>query len=255
MLEDCFSALLRTSVGTSKNLLEDRAEAEVGKGIFEVGIEPLDRSHVRVRNIFHREGNPFLPLTKWRHRMPELIPVEDHEIAWVRNQLQMLGRFDRIVLKELTDQLALRRSIDESHQNGIAGPFVIGGVIVKPDVVPRLGVVIERAGMGVVFGAQTELGLDQAAQQPDEGLGSIEIEKTRGLLHHRVVTHAPALFVAWYIVAIQIALHTLRLRDEMFFHHRPGKELRNKQELVLVPILTGKPIEIQPIDRLIDRFS
>ena len=49
-----FSILLRASVGTSDRLLKHRSEAKVGNGIFEVGIEPLEGSHVRVGDVFHR---------------------------------------------------------------------------------------------------------------------------------------------------------------------------------------------------------
>ena len=184
--------------------------------------------------------------------MPELISVEDDEIAWLCDQLKVLGLFHWIVFEQLANQFALRRLIDEPHQNGIASPFVVGRVVVKPDMVPRLRIVVERAGMGVVLGAEAELGPHQSAQEIDEGLGSIEIEKARGLLHHRVVAHAPALFVAGNVVAIQFALYPLRLRNEMLFHHRPREKLWNKQELVLVPIFTRDSIEIQLFDCLID---
>ena len=68
MLADFFSILLGAmSLGSRKGLLEDRAEAEVRDGIFEVGIQPLEGSHVRVGDVFHREGDPFLPLAKGSH--------------------------------------------------------------------------------------------------------------------------------------------------------------------------------------------
>ena len=55
MLADFFSILLGAmSLGGRKGLLEDRAEAEVRNGIFEVGIQPLESSHVRVGDVFHR---------------------------------------------------------------------------------------------------------------------------------------------------------------------------------------------------------
>ena len=54
MLAGCFSALLGTSVGTCDGLLKHRAEAEVCNGIFEVGIQPLEGSHIRVGDVFHR---------------------------------------------------------------------------------------------------------------------------------------------------------------------------------------------------------
>ncbi len=53
-LADFFSALLRTTVGTCESLLKHRAEAEVGNGIFEVGVQPFEGSHVRVGDVFHR---------------------------------------------------------------------------------------------------------------------------------------------------------------------------------------------------------
>ena len=55
MLADFFSALLRAmSIGRRKSLFQHRAEAEIGNGIFEVGIQPLEGSHVRVGDVFHR---------------------------------------------------------------------------------------------------------------------------------------------------------------------------------------------------------
>ena len=75
------------SIRTSNGLLKHCAEAEVGDGVFEVGIEPLEGSHVRVGNVFHREGDPFFSLAKRSYRMPKLISIEDHEIAWLCDQL------------------------------------------------------------------------------------------------------------------------------------------------------------------------
>ena len=98
-LGDIFSTLLRASLGRRDGLLKDRAEAEVGNGIFEVGIEPLEGSHVRVGDIFHREGDPFFPLAEGSHRMPEFVSVEDNEIAWLCDQLKMFGLFHRVVLE------------------------------------------------------------------------------------------------------------------------------------------------------------
>ena len=54
MLADFFSVLLRATIGRRYGLFEDRTEAEIGNGIFEVGIQPLEGSHVRVGDVFHR---------------------------------------------------------------------------------------------------------------------------------------------------------------------------------------------------------
>ena len=54
-LAGCLSILLRArSIGSSKSLLEDRTETEVGNGIFEVGIQPLEGSHIRIGDVLHR---------------------------------------------------------------------------------------------------------------------------------------------------------------------------------------------------------
>src|SRR6185369_123393 len=187
--------------------------------------------------------------------MPELISIEDDQITRLRDELKVLGGFHRVILKQFANQFALRRPIDQSHENGITRALVVRRVVVKPDVVPRLRVVVERTGMGVVLRTETEFGLHKTAQEIDEGTGSIQIEKTRGLFYDRVVAHAPALFVAGNKVAIQLALHPLGLRNEMLFHHRPSEKLRNNEKLVLVPILTRKSIEIQLLDCVIDRFA
>ena len=54
LLADFFSAMLRATIGRRDGLLEHRAEAEVGDGIFEVGIQSLEGSHVRICDVFHR---------------------------------------------------------------------------------------------------------------------------------------------------------------------------------------------------------
>ena len=91
------------SIGPRNGLFEDRAEAEVRDGIFEVGIQSLEGSHVRVRNVFHREGDSLFPLAKGSHRMPELIAVKNDQIPRLCDQLKMPGGFHRIVLEQLAD--------------------------------------------------------------------------------------------------------------------------------------------------------
>ncbi len=53
-LRGIFSILLGASIGRRDSLFEDRAETEVGNGIFEIGIQPLEGSHVGVGDVFHR---------------------------------------------------------------------------------------------------------------------------------------------------------------------------------------------------------
>jgi len=85
--------------------------------------------------------------------MPKLVPVKNDEIARLCNQLKVPGGFHRIILKQLANQFALCRLIDEPHQNSVAGPLIIGCVVVKPYMVPGLRIIVQRAGMGVVLRA------------------------------------------------------------------------------------------------------
>src|SRR5262249_149661 len=110
MLRAIFSMLLGArAVRASNGLLEDRGETGIGDGVFEVGIEPLEGPHVRIRDVFHRESDPFLPLAERSHRMPEFISIENDEVPWLCDQLKMFRGFHRIVLEQLADQFALRR--------------------------------------------------------------------------------------------------------------------------------------------------
>src|SRR6185503_1589591 len=54
MLGAIFSILLRAAIGRRNSLFEHRSDAEVRNRIFEVGIQPFERSHIRVGDIFHR---------------------------------------------------------------------------------------------------------------------------------------------------------------------------------------------------------
>jgi len=101
--------------------------------------------------------------------MPKLISIENNEIAWLGDQFEMPRRLHRVILKQFADQFALRRLINEPHQNGIASPLVVGRVIVKPDMVPRLRIVLEGTGMGVALRIETELSPYQTTQEIDEG--------------------------------------------------------------------------------------
>lgn len=42
------------SIGMRDDLFEQCADAKVGNGIFEIGIQPLESSHVRIGDVFHR---------------------------------------------------------------------------------------------------------------------------------------------------------------------------------------------------------
>ncbi len=68
--------------------LKTDLQAEITEGIFKVRIQPLDRAHLRIRDIFHCQRNPFLAFSERRDRMPELVTVENHHIAGTSDQLE-----------------------------------------------------------------------------------------------------------------------------------------------------------------------
>ena len=73
----------------SQSSLEDCGKAEISEGVFEVRVQPLDCSHLRVRDIFHRQSNPLFPLSKRSDRMPELVPVKNDHVSRLGDQLEM----------------------------------------------------------------------------------------------------------------------------------------------------------------------
>src|SRR5207245_9802716 len=94
---------------------EDGLEAEVGERVLQVGEEPLDRAHRRVRHVLEREAHPLLVLSERRDRVPELVAVEGHQRARVGGELELDERAAaRVVLEELANQPA-RRALDEAH--------------------------------------------------------------------------------------------------------------------------------------------
>lgn len=90
-----------------QSALEDRFEAEIAERIFEVGVQPLHRAHLGIRDIFHGQRNPLFTFSKRRDRVPELVTVENHHVAGFSDQLKMAWLFGRVVLEKLTYQLAL----------------------------------------------------------------------------------------------------------------------------------------------------
>ena len=91
--------------------------------------------------------------------MPELIAIEDHQIAGGGGYLTMNGLFTRHVFEYIAHQPAVLRLVQQSHQNGITGAFVIRRIVMVPDMITGFRVVIQRAGMGVIVGAKQEVDL------------------------------------------------------------------------------------------------
>ncbi len=60
------------------------------------------------------------------------------------------------------------RTLYEPDEDGIAGPFVVGGVIVIADMITRPCVVVQGTGMGIAFGAQLQLGIGKPVEKCPE---------------------------------------------------------------------------------------
>ncbi len=60
---------------------QQRLDAEVGDGVLHVRDDARNRAHARVGDVFHRQDHTILTRPARRHRMMELVAVEDHERA------------------------------------------------------------------------------------------------------------------------------------------------------------------------------
>jgi hypothetical protein len=71
----------------------------------------------------------------------------------MRRNLEVLALPRRIILVELAHQLTGLRALHQADEHRVAGTSVVGGVIVKPDVIAGLGIEIEGTRVRVVLRA------------------------------------------------------------------------------------------------------
>ena len=100
-------------------------------------------------------------------------------------------------------------------------------------VVARLGVEVERAGVGILVGTALERRADQVGEEAAEGLRPVEGEQRGPVLRDREGAHAAALLVPRDVVAVEARLEAAHVVEERL-HRSAGQELRDQQELVLV---------------------
>src|SRR5262249_2384133 len=100
-----------------------------------------------------------------------------------------------------------------------------------------------------------EFGLSEAAQKCQEGGRPIEVKKERRLLLHGIVTDAASFLVPGNVIAVQLPFDTLRLRNQRSLDKLARQELRNDDELVLIPIVSTHSFDIQFGNGLVSRFS
>lgn len=66
-------------------------------------------------------------------------------------------------LRHVGHQSALFGSLDQAHQDRVPLALVVRGIVMESDVVSRPRVVVQRAGMGIVFRAEEQLFVDDVA--------------------------------------------------------------------------------------------
>ena len=98
--------------------------------------------------------------------------------------------------------------------------------------------------MGVVLGAQHQASPHQPAEEIEESGRPVQLHERRGFFTDRIVTDTPSLFVSGNVVAVQLGLETICLRDQVLFHRLSREKPFEKDELVLIPILPLDPLEI-----------
>jgi hypothetical protein len=98
--------------------------------------------------------------------------------------------------------------------------------------------------VGILVGAQLEVGANQPGEELPEGVGAVEREERGPLLRDGEVADAPALLVARDIVPVQPRLEPAHVLEEPL-HHRGREELRHEEELVLIPVLALETALVQ----------
>src|SRR5690349_19167398 len=125
----------------------------------------------------------------------------------------------------------------------------------KPDVLSLPRIIIQSARMRIVLKTEHQLGFGQPTQERQEDRRAIQVKKERRLFLHRIIADAASLLVTGNVIAIQLSLDVLRLRNQGGFNELARQKLWNDQELVLIPIVPMQSINIQFGDSLVGRLS
>src|SRR5947208_7422323 len=88
--------------------------------------------------------------------------------------------------------------------------------------------------MGVVLGAQHQASPHQPAEEIEESGRPVQLHERRGFFTDSMVTDTPSLFVSGNVVAVQLGLETICLRDQVLFHRLSREKPFEKDELVLI---------------------
>jgi len=130
--------------------------------------------------------------------------------------------------------------------------LVIGRIVVKPDVVSRLGVIVQGAGVRVVFGADHERRSDEPAEKIHERRRSIEIEKVRRIPTNLEIADASAFFMAGDIVPVELGLELHDRRNETFLNDGLREKAGKAEKLVVLPVGLTRLVEIQTLHSLLN---
>ncbi len=174
--------------------------------------------------------------------MVELVAVEEDQAAGIGGDRDLPGLTGRIVFVQLADQPA-HGSLHQTDQDGIARAAIIRRVVVKADMVTRLGVEIERARMRVLIGTQQQPGVGKPAQEPHQRRRPVQREDRRRLFGKRIVADAAALLMTGDIIPVQPVPHLPHIGKQRVDRGR-GQEAAEMEEFVLIAIALSACLEV-----------
>lgn len=118
----------------------------------------------------------------------------------------------------------------------------------ETDMITRLTVEIQGAGVWVIIGAGHHRMSHEAADKIDECWRAIQFDEDRSLFHERVVTDTPPFLVLGNVIAMHLSTEFLHLWEEVVLNHFCWQKALNEDALVLLPIHTSRPIEVECFD-------
>jgi hypothetical protein len=151
------------------------------------------------------------------------------------------------VLADTGNQSAMFRSLDQAEQHREPFPFVVRRIVMKADVIAWLGVVIEGARMGIVFGTEHEGLLHDPAQKQKPNRRAIEGEDGRRLPQDRVETDAGSLLVSRNVIPIHVGRQQLHLSEKLI-DHGLWEQMFQHDKLILITVTSADFHAIHPFD-------
>src|SRR4029453_3477382 len=188
--------------GAPPATLEQALDAEVGEGVLEVRERALQAAYLLAGDVFQRQHHATVAGLGGADPVVDLVAVENDHGAGSGGPCHVLGGAAGLARVQAAEEPA-GRLLDQAHEDSVASALVVGGVVMMAHVIARLGVEVQRAGMGILVRAELELGAHQTREEPAKRVGSVEGEQRGAVLGDGEVADAPALLVARDVVPVQ----------------------------------------------------